>query len=74
LFLFGMPITLSPVTCTYIFCRYISIVALVASNVGFFYHGFTPKSCRHFYYTLPALKGTLSLRFAIGQLNVVRII
>ncbi|KAI0255504.1 hypothetical protein BJV78DRAFT_679309 [Lactifluus subvellereus] len=33
-----------------------SMVVMVVTNVGFFYHGFTPKSCGHFYYAAPVLK------------------
>ncbi|KAI0255495.1 hypothetical protein BJV78DRAFT_678543 [Lactifluus subvellereus] len=40
----------------FIIIRYLSIVAIVVSNVGFFYHGFTPKSCDNFFYVLPVLK------------------
>jgi len=40
----------------FILIRYLSPVALVVSNVGFFYHGFTPKSCDNFFYVLPVLK------------------
>ncbi|KAI0246453.1 hypothetical protein BJV78DRAFT_1157900 [Lactifluus subvellereus] len=36
--------------------RYISMTAIIATNVGFFYHGFTPKSCSHFYDVAPAFK------------------
>ncbi|KAN0142161.1 hypothetical protein V8E53_000623 [Lactarius tabidus] len=35
---------------------YTSISVLVVSNVGFFYHGFTPKSCEHYHLAAPALK------------------
>ncbi|KAI9435540.1 hypothetical protein H4582DRAFT_657115 [Lactarius indigo] len=33
-----------------------SIIVLVVSNVGFFYHGFTPKACEHYRLAAPALK------------------
>jgi len=29
---------------------------MVVSNVGFFYHGFTPQTCEHFHLAAPALK------------------
>lgn len=34
---------------------------MVVSNVGFFYHGFTPESCGRYHLAAPALKGTLSI-------------
>ncbi|KAH9976751.1 hypothetical protein BGW80DRAFT_879285 [Lactifluus volemus] len=46
----------SPGLILFVLIRYISIIVIVASNVGFFYHGFTPKSCRHFFFILPVLK------------------
>ena len=48
------------------------MVLMVVTNVGFFYHGFTPKSCDHFYYAAPVLKGTLSLLSAVWALKVER--
>ncbi|KAI0249576.1 hypothetical protein BJV78DRAFT_652999 [Lactifluus subvellereus] len=40
----------------FVLIRYISMTAIIATNVGFFYHGFTPKSCSHFYDVAPAFK------------------
>jgi hypothetical protein len=40
----------------FVLIRYTSIIVLVVSNVGFFYHGFTPKSCEHYHLAAPALK------------------
>ncbi|KAI0255487.1 hypothetical protein BJV78DRAFT_1175964 [Lactifluus subvellereus] len=38
-------------------------------NVGFFHHGFTPKTCSHFYEVAPALKGTMLLLPAVSALQ-----
>ncbi|KAH9028949.1 hypothetical protein EDB84DRAFT_257726 [Lactarius hengduanensis] len=40
----------------FVLIRYTSIIVLVVSNVGFFYHGFTPKACEHYHLAAPALK------------------
>ncbi|KAH9011602.1 hypothetical protein EDB84DRAFT_1008606 [Lactarius hengduanensis] len=40
----------------FVLVRYTSIIVLVVSNVGFFYHGFTPKACEHYRLAAPALK------------------
>jgi hypothetical protein len=40
----------------FVLIRYTSIIVLVVSNVGFFYHGFTPKSCGHYHFAILALK------------------
>ncbi|KAH9177313.1 hypothetical protein EDB89DRAFT_1535655 [Lactarius sanguifluus] len=40
----------------FVLIRYTSIIVLVVSNVGFFYHGFTPKACEHYRLAAPALK------------------
>ncbi|KAI9459889.1 hypothetical protein BJY52DRAFT_299307 [Lactarius psammicola] len=40
----------------FVLIRYTSIIVLVASNVGFFYHGFTPKACEHYRFAAPVLK------------------
>jgi len=34
----------------------LSIVVIVASNTGFFYHHFTPKICSHYFYLAPVFK------------------
>lgn len=43
-------------------------MVLVVSNVGFFYHGFTPNFCDHFHLVVPAFKGTGSLVYASSAL------
>lgn len=40
----------------FVLIRYTSVIVLVVSNVGFFYHGFTPNTCGHFHLAVPALK------------------
>jgi len=40
----------------FVLIRYTSIIVLVVSNVGFFYRGFTPKACEHFYLVVPSFK------------------
>ncbi|KAH9177314.1 hypothetical protein EDB89DRAFT_1935952 [Lactarius sanguifluus] len=40
----------------FVLIRYTSIMVLVGSNVGFFYHGFTPNTCGRFHLAVPALK------------------
>ena len=47
------------------------MVLMAVTSVGFFYHGFTPKSCGHFYYAAPVLKGMVSLLSAVWALKVV---
>ena len=39
--------------------RYVSIILLTVSNVGYFYHGFSPKACSRYYLAAPILKGKL---------------
>jgi len=39
--------------------RYISVILLVVSNVGYFYHGFSEEFCSKYYLVAPALKGEL---------------
>ncbi|KAI0252200.1 hypothetical protein BJV78DRAFT_379792 [Lactifluus subvellereus] len=34
----------------FILMRYSSVILMVVSNVGFFYHDFSPKSCGHYYH------------------------
>ncbi|KAI0246454.1 hypothetical protein BJV78DRAFT_151576 [Lactifluus subvellereus] len=48
----------------FVLIRYISMTAIIATNVGFFYHGFTPKSCSHFYRVAPAFK---ALQMMVSQ-------
>ncbi|KAI0047718.1 hypothetical protein FA95DRAFT_1558818 [Auriscalpium vulgare] len=40
----------------FVLIRYISILILVVSNVGFFSHSFTAQSCQHYYLAAPVLK------------------
>jgi len=40
----------------FVLIRYTSIIVLVVSNVGFFYHGFTPELCDDYHLAAPALK------------------
>ncbi|KAI0251006.1 hypothetical protein BJV78DRAFT_1215393 [Lactifluus subvellereus] len=40
----------------FILIRYSSIMVLVSSNVGFFYHHFSPKSCHHYFRVTPIFK------------------
>ncbi|KAH9027466.1 hypothetical protein EDB83DRAFT_1911569 [Lactarius deliciosus] len=40
----------------FVLIRYTSIIVLVVSNAGFFYHGFTPEACEHYRLVAPALK------------------
>jgi len=39
--------------------RYVSIVLLTISNLGYFYHGFSTEVCSTYYLVAPALKGWL---------------
>ncbi|KAI9435537.1 hypothetical protein H4582DRAFT_2169925 [Lactarius indigo] len=45
----------------FVILRYSSIMVLIISNVGFFYHGFTSKTCDHYYMVTPVFKGTGSV-------------
>ncbi|KAH9056803.1 hypothetical protein EDB87DRAFT_1634373 [Lactarius vividus] len=56
----------------FVLIRYTSIIVLVISNVGFFYHGFTPNTCAHFHLVVPALKGTGSVDYASSVLPANR--
>ncbi|PAV18238.1 hypothetical protein PNOK_0672400 [Pyrrhoderma noxium] len=58
----------SPACIFFILVRYISVAALVTSNVGFFAEGFTLVACRHFYLIAPVLKlmATLVSQVIIG--------
>ncbi|KAH9023017.1 hypothetical protein EDB84DRAFT_481283 [Lactarius hengduanensis] len=40
----------------FVLLRYSSMMVLVISNVGFFHHTFTPKTCGHFYMVAPVFK------------------
>lgn len=37
--------------------RYISVVLLVVSDFGYFYHGFSATTCSTYYMAAPVLKG-----------------
>jgi hypothetical protein len=45
----------SCVTCSHRFYRYCSIIVMVLSNVGFFYH-FSPNICHRYYHVTPVFK------------------
>jgi len=38
-------------------CRYVSIILLTVSNLGYFYHGFSTEVCSTYYLVSPAFKG-----------------
>jgi len=40
----------------FILIRYSSVILMVVSNVGFFYHHFSPKSCGHYHYVCSIFK------------------
>jgi len=40
----------------FILIRYSSIMVMVGSNVGFFYHHFSPKFCKHYFRVTPIFK------------------
>ncbi|KAI0251695.1 hypothetical protein BJV78DRAFT_418407 [Lactifluus subvellereus] len=40
----------------FVLIRYTSMVIMIVTNVGFFYHGFTPKSCGRYFYAAPVCK------------------
>ena len=40
-----------------------SIVLLVVSDLGYFYHGFTPAICSRYYLAAPVFKGELLANF-----------
>ncbi|KAI0277866.1 hypothetical protein BGY98DRAFT_1097120 [Russula aff. rugulosa BPL654] len=40
----------------FILIRYTSMIIMFTSNFGFFYHGFTPNACSHYFYVLPVFK------------------
>ncbi|KAA1473047.1 hypothetical protein DENSPDRAFT_881736 [Dentipellis sp. KUC8613] len=50
------PFRLSTGLVLFVLIRYVSIVVLVVSNVGFFSHSFTQASCHRFYMAAPVLK------------------
>ncbi|KAI0252947.1 hypothetical protein BJV78DRAFT_257516 [Lactifluus subvellereus] len=44
----------------FILMRYSSVILMVISNVGFFYHDFSPKSCGHYYHVASIFKVMVS--------------
>ena len=56
----------SPRTLAHTFCRYLSMTAILFSNVGYFHHGFSPNICAHYGYIAPSFKGTLPFAYAVG--------
>lgn len=42
-------------TCTR---RYTSMIVMLFSNFGFFYHHFSPETCARYCYVAPVFKGT----------------
>ncbi|KAJ6483085.1 hypothetical protein C8R45DRAFT_1215029 [Mycena sanguinolenta] len=40
----------------FIMVRYLGLAAVIVGNTGFFYHGFTPESCKTFYWAPPVFK------------------
>lgn len=40
----------------FILLRYVSIVLLAISNIGWFYHGFSPEACSKYYLVAPVFK------------------
>ncbi|KAF8524048.1 hypothetical protein BU17DRAFT_85083 [Hysterangium stoloniferum] len=49
----------------FILIRYVSVLAIVLSNLGFFFHGFTTASCYKYYLIVPSFKATQT---AISQI------
>lgn len=48
--------TFSKAVILFVLIRYVSIAAIVSSNVGFFGTGFTAKTCHHYHLVAPLLK------------------
>ncbi|KAJ7073606.1 hypothetical protein C8F01DRAFT_359 [Mycena amicta] len=40
----------------FIMVRYFGVISIVLANIGFFYHGFSPKACRRWYMLVPIFK------------------
>jgi hypothetical protein len=40
----------------FVLIRYSSMIVMVTSNTGFFYHHFSPKTCAHYCYVAPVFK------------------
>ncbi|KAJ7237530.1 hypothetical protein B0H12DRAFT_105371 [Mycena haematopus] len=50
------PFNLSVACILFILVRYIGLATLIISNTGFFYHGFTPAMCAHYFWLVPVFK------------------
>ncbi|KAF8597833.1 hypothetical protein BDV93DRAFT_357534 [Ceratobasidium sp. AG-I] len=48
--------TFSKAVILFVLIRYVSIAAIISSNVGFFGTGFTAKTCHHYHLVAPLLK------------------
>ncbi|KAJ7036073.1 hypothetical protein C8F04DRAFT_1096854 [Mycena alexandri] len=55
------PFNLSIACILFILVRYLGILTLASGVVGFFYHGFTPEACSHFFWVTPVFKLLLYL-------------
>ena len=57
--------------------RYVSIILLTVSNVGYFYHGFSVEACSKYYLASPILKGELfgviHVRYVLTPFAVIQI-
>jgi Ni,Fe-hydrogenase I cytochrome b subunit len=58
----SVPIIMAP---AHMFYRYLSLVTMVVSNVGFFSHSFTARICERYIRVYPVFKGTIALSPAI---------
>ena len=57
--------------------RYVSIVLLAISNIGWFYHGFSPEACSKYYLVAPVFKGEalgIQLHPTLTPFSVIQII
>lgn len=50
-------------TLAYVLGRYLSIVLITLTNVGYFNHGFSPKACDHYFHVGPIFKGMFLLPY-----------
>ncbi|KAJ6493203.1 hypothetical protein C8R45DRAFT_1095717 [Mycena sanguinolenta] len=55
------PLKLSVACILLILVRYLGLTTLIISNTGFFYHGFTPVTCGHYFWLVPVFKLLLYL-------------
>ncbi|KAJ7073603.1 hypothetical protein C8F01DRAFT_1360456 [Mycena amicta] len=49
-------LNMSAVCILFIMVRYFGVICIVIANIGFFYHGFSAKACRHWYMLSPIFK------------------